>query len=428
MSGKPVSNATLFGHPAGLFVLFLTEMWERFSYYGMRALLVFYMTKHLMMAQQDASRLYGLYCGLVYFTPFLGGLLADRVLGRKRCVVLGGLLMTVGHFLMAFESLFYPALAFLILGNGAFKPNISAQVGGLYADGDPRRDRAFSVFYVGINLGAFFSPIVCGALGELWGWHYGFGAAGVGMLAGLGVYLFGQRFLPAETRPKPFRDETPAEAGADKNRALGIVAVCLAVVLFWAVYEQMGNTLALFVDEDTDRNILGWEMPATWFQALNPFLIFALTPLITSLWARQAKRGSEPSSLGKMGLGLCFTGAGFVLMMYPASLYAVDGTPVSMLWLVFFTVCITLGELYLSPIGLSLITKLAPAGMISMFMGVWFMAQFLGNLAAGYLGGYWETLSRPVFFGMLAGVAFVAALLIAAMLRPLNRVLADKRD
>ncbi len=427
MSAAPRSNAVLFGHPAGLFILFLTEMWERFSYYGMRALLIYYMTKHLMMPQQDASHLYGLYCGLVYFTPFLGGLLADRVLGRKRCVVLGGLLMTVGHFLMVFESLFYPALAFLILGSGAFKPNISAQVGGLYAEGDPRRDRAFSVFYVGINLGAFFAPLVCGALGELLGWHYGFGAAGVGMLAGLAVYLGGQRFLPAETRPRARIEETPAEESEEKSRALGLVAVCLIVVLFWAVYEQMGNSLALFVDSDTDRTILGWEMPATWFQALNPFLIFALTPLVTALWSRQAGKGTEPSSLGKMGLGLVFTGLGFVLMLYPASLYAVDGTPVSMLWLLFFTLCITLGELYLSPIGLSLITKLAPARMISMFMGVWFMAQFLGNLAAGYVSGLWEILSRPVFFGLLAAIAFTAALLIAAMLRPLNRVLAEKR-
>jgi POT family proton-dependent oligopeptide transporter len=228
MRDDAAAPKTLFGHPPGLFVLFFTEMWERFSYYGMRALLVYYMTKHLLMPQGQASHIYGLYCGLVYFTPLLGGLLADRRWGQHRCVVLGGALMAVGHFLMAFEALFYPALLFLILGNGCFKPNISAQVGGLYGEGDPRRDRAFSLFYVGINLGAFIAPLVCGTLGELWGWHYGFAAAGVGMLLGLVIYLLGQKHLPKDrlalTREVPTVNAQDAQN--EKRRCLGLIAIC----------------------------------------------------------------------------------------------------------------------------------------------------------------------------------------------------------
>jgi len=416
----------MFGHPPGLFVLFFTEMWERFSYYGMRALLVYYMTKHLLMPQEQASHIYGLYCGLVYFTPFLGGVLADRRLGPHRCVVLGGVLMAVGHFMMAFETLFYPALLFLILGNGAFKPNISVQVGGLYPKGDPRRDRAFSIFYVGINLGAFLAPLVCGTLGELLGWHYGFAAAGVGMVAGLTIYLLGRRFLPQESLVAAKNDVTETSpAGEEKRRVLGLVAICCIVVVFWAVYEQTGNTMALWVDTDTDRHIFGWEMPASWFQALNPLLIFALTPLVTSLWARQAKRRKEPSSVAKMGLGMFLSGAAFLVLVYPAILYAVDGTPVSMFWLFGSTLLLTMGELYISPVGLSLVTKLAPAKMISMFMGVWFMSQFLGNLSAGLLGGFWDVIPKSAFFSLLAGLALLAGCLTMAVSRPLRRALTD---
>lgn len=411
------------GHPAGLAILFFTEMWERFSFYGMRALLIYYMTKHLLIEQGLASHLYGLYGGLVYFTPLLGGWLADRYLGQHRCVVLGGLLMAAGHFLMAFEALFFPALGLLILGNGAFKPNISAQVGGLYAQGDTRRDRAFSIFYVGINLGAFLAPLVCGYLGERWGWHYGFGAAGVGMMFGLGVYLLGRRLLP-RTAPAASVVETPAERGEERSRLFGLGAVCLVVVLFWAVYEQMGNTMALWVDSDTDRHILGWEMPASWFQSFNPFFIFLLTPLVTRLWSRQARAGREPTSVGKMALGLFFMGAAYLIMVYPASLYAVDGTPVSMFWLVGFTLVLTLGELYLSPVGLSLVTKLAPARLLSLCMGIWFLAQFLGNTGAGLLGGLWNAIPFAGFFTLMAGLAILGGLALAGLGRPLRRVLA----
>jgi proton-dependent oligopeptide transporter, POT family len=417
---------TLLGHPKGLYVLFFTEMWERFSYYGMRALLVYYMVKHMGYAHAEASQVYGLYTGLVYFTPFFGGLLADRVLGQRRMVVVGGVLMAVGHFVMIFESLFYPALALLILGNGAFKPNIATQVGTLYHQGDARRDRAFSIFYMGINLGAFLSPLICGTLGEVYGWHYGFGAAGVGMVLGLGIYLWGRRWLAPdnlESRAAPVPGEERATDGNDRGRVLGLIVICLVVMLFWAAFEQQGNTIAMWADEDTDRGILGWEVPATWFQCLNPMFIFLFTPLITALWAWQARRGREPSSPMKMAMGCLLLGASFLLMAPAAKGFAMDGVPVSMLWLIGFNAVLTVGELYLSPVGLSLVTKLAPARMVSMLMGVWFLSQFMGNYLAGYLGHFWDIWPGEQFFLMIAAVAGVAGLLILCMLRRLKRVM-----
>src|SRR5262245_33566883 len=295
----------LFGHPRGLSFLFATEMWERFSYYGMRALLVLYMVKLLLHpghaenviglgalkqllegmfgplgVQPLSSHIYGLYTGLVYLTPLFGGVLADRLLGQHRTILLGASLMAVGHFMMAFESLFLLALIVLILGNGAFKPNMASQVGALYAPGDPRRDRAFSIFYVGINLGAFLAPLVCGTLGEQLGWHYGFTAAGVGMTIGLAIYLYASRTLPPYVRTARLAAAPAATFGRDEWRA--IVALCvlfLPATLFWATYEQMGNTIALWADGYTDRSVLGlFTIPVTWFQAFNPFMIFAFTP------------------------------------------------------------------------------------------------------------------------------------------------------
>src|SRR3954454_6867544 len=309
------SSPEFLGHPRCLAFLFATEMWERFSYYGMRALLVLYMVKYLLQpdragtvagygaiktalevvsgplgVQALASQIYGLYTGLVYLTPIFGGLLADRYLGQRRTVIIGAALMAAGHFMMAFEALFFLALLTLILGNGAFKPNISTQVGGLYAHGDPRRDRAYSIFYVGVNLGAFLAPLVCGTLGEVVGWHYGFGAAGGGMLVGLAVYLSGSRLLPPDERPQtPSGHPIRQPLDPDERRALaGLLILCLPLSLFWATYEQQGNTIALWAEDRTDRsvNLILWagEIPTTWFQPVNPLLIFAFTPLIVGLW------------------------------------------------------------------------------------------------------------------------------------------------
>ncbi len=442
---------TILGHPAGLFVLFFTEMWERFSYYGMRALLVLYMVNHLingihagtshvfgfmflqhsieavfgpMKVQPLASQIYGLYTGLVYFTPFFGGILADRVLGQRKTVVLGGVLMAIGHFLMAMESMFLAALLFLIVGNGCFKPNISTQVGSLYAPDDPRRDRAYTIFYMGINLGAFFSPLVCGTLGQLFGWHYGFAAAGVGMIAGLLLYLWGQKFLAQDqlTRAKQTHTEHAPLTSAEWKAILGLVVLCMLNVIFWGVYEQQGNTIQLFADRNTDWHIFGREMPSTWFQAINPMFIFLFTPLLNIFWGWQSKRRKEPASVAKMAIGCGLLGISFLPLIYITSGMRPDQR-ISFLWLVGCTVVYTMGELYLSPIGLSLVTKVSPARLVSMLMGMWFFSSFLGNFLSGYLGTYYEKMSRQSFFFCLAALGVTAGLAIFALQRPLKNAL-----
>jgi proton-dependent oligopeptide transporter, POT family len=446
---QPDRAGDLFGHPRGLTYLFTVEMWERFSYYGMRALLVLYMVKHLFQphaadtvigfatlkaafealfgplgVQPLASHVYGLYTGLVYLTPVIGGLIADRWLGQRRTVVLGAGLMAAGHFMMAHEPLFLLALFTLILGNGAFKPNISTQVGALYAPGDPRRDRAFSIFYVGINLGAFLAPLVCGTLGEQLGWHYGFTAAGVGMTIGLAIYLYASRTLPPDVRTARLAAGPDAPFGRDEWRA--IVALCvlfLPATLFWATYEQMGNTIALWADGYTDRSVLGlFTIPVTWFQAFNPFMIFAFTPFVIALWRRQALRGGEPSTVTKMALG-CFFNAAANLIMVLAAALAGGGGSVSWLWLFAYFVVITVGELYISPTSLSLVTKVAPARVLSMMMGIWLATSFTGGFLAGYLGSLWSGMGKTDFFVMIAIIAALAGVAVLAVARPVNRVL-----
>lgn len=444
-------NADFLGHPKGLTFLFGTEMWERFSYYGMRALLVLYMVKYLLQpenadnvlgygaikaafefllgplgVQPLASTIYGFYTGLVYLTPVFGGLIADRLLGRRRTIIIGAVLMAIGHFMMAFEHLFFFALLMLILGNGAFKPNISSQVGMLYAPGDQRRDRAYSIFYVGINLGAFLAPFVCGTLGEEKGWHYGFGAAGVGMIIALGVYLWGTRSLPIDNVPKRGAARAPREklTREDWRAIASLLVLCVFVTFFWATYEQQGNTIALWADGYTNRsiNLLFWkgEIPTTWFQAFNPFMIFAFTPFIIALWTWQAKRGREPSTIVKMALG-CLGVALANLIMVGAAWDAESGAKASALWLVAYFAIVTTGELYLSPIGLSLVSKIAPASILSMLMGVWLLTNFTGNLLAGYLGSFWSSMEKADFFLMIAAIAGTASVAIWIFDRVLTR-------
>ena len=457
MTSEPVERRAarsqdFLGHPKGLSFLFATEMWERFSYYGMRALLVLYMVKYLLQpgraetvigyatvkggleflfgplaVQPLASHLYGLYTGLVYLTPIFGGLLADRWLGQRRTVVLGAALMALGHFMMAFEPLFLFALTVLILGNGAFKPNISTQVGGLYAPGDPRRDRAFSIFYVGINLGAFLAPLVCGTLGEELGWHYGFTAAGIGMTIGLAIYLYALPTLPPDHLQSVPRDKRPLDA-AERRGIKALLLLFIPVSFFWATYEQQGNTIALWADGFTDRsvNLLLWrgEIPTTWFQAFNPFMIFAFTPFVIALWAWQASRRSEPSTVTKMALG-CFGVALANLILVIAATATAGGGKASWLWLLAYFVIITIGELYISPIGLSLVTKVAPVRMLSMLMGVWLATSFTGNLLAGWLGSFWSGMPKGNFFLMIAAIAAAAGLVIWAFDRPLRPLLKE---
>jgi len=417
-------------HPPGLYVLFFTEMWERFSYYGMRSLLVYYMIKHLQFTQEHSSRIYGLYTGFVYFTPLFGGMLADRLLGQRRTVIVGAVLMATGHFLMAFESLFYPALLFLILGNGAFKPNISTQVGALYAPGDHRRDRAFSLFYMGINLGAFFSPLVCGTLGEKIGFHWGFAAAGVGMVIGLCVYLSGQKHLAPDLIMQ--KKGSPRQSSEPMTREdwlkIGAIFVMMALsIVFWSVYEQQGNTMALWADANTDRVILGWEMPASWFQSFNPFMIFIFVPLLNLFWSWQDRRGKEPSSIAKMGIGCILLAAAFLILLPPAR-HLADHPRASLWWLTACTFVLTLGEIYLSPIGLSLVTKIAPARIVSLMMGVWFLSSFFGNYLSGYLGTFWEKMPHENFFLLMFALSFASGLLFLALLKTLKKAIGQGKQ
>jgi proton-dependent oligopeptide transporter, POT family len=413
-------------HPAGLYVLFFTEMWERFSYYGMRSLLVYYMIKHLQFTQEESSRIYGLYTGFVYFTPLFGGMLADRLLGQRRTVIVGGVLMAIGHFLMAAPSLFYPALTFLVLGNGAFKPNISTQVGALYAPGDHRRDRAFSLFYMGINLGAFFSPLVCGTLGEKIGYHWGFGAAGVGMVIGLLVYLAGQKHLAPDLIMQKKgsgngKSQEPMTRG-DWLKIGAIFVMMALTIVFWSVYEQQGNTMALWADANTDRVIFGWEMPASWFQSFNPLMIFIFVPLLNLFWGWQDRRGKEPSSIAKMGIGCILLAAAFLVLIPPARELALHPRA-SLWWLVACTFVLTLGEVYLSPIGLSLVTRIAPARIVSLMMGVWFLSSFFGNYLSGYLGTFWGKMPKERFFLLMFSLSFAAGLAFFALLAPLKKAI-----
>jgi len=455
----PASQRQFLGHPFGLWTLSLTEMWERFSYYGMRALLLYYMTKFLLLSGQVeqiagfgpfraaiegvfgpmsvqalGSQIYGLYTGFVYLTPLLGGWLADRYLGQRKAVLVGGLLMAAGEFILMVPSLFLLGLTFLIVGNGFFKPNISTQVGGLYPPGDRRRDRAFNWFYVGVNTGAFLAPLVCGTLGELYGWAWGFGAAGVGMLGGLIQYWLGQKYLAPDNRMKQAASATPVVHApftrAEWSRIAALVVLCILNISFWGVYEQQGNTLALWADSNSDRHVLsflglGWEMPATWFQAVNPIFIVAFTPFINTIWARQAQTGREPSSPAKMAIGCVVLGLSYVFMMLPAR--DVDaGQLASMWWLIGATAVATVGELYLSPVGLSLVTKIAPSRIVSMMMGFWYLSSFFGNYLCGFLGTFWEKMSKGTFFMMLAGISIAAGVLMVLVYSPLRKAIGDE--
>ena len=449
ISTRAAPKSEWFGHPKGLTFLFATEMWERFSYYGMRALLVLYMVDYLLKperagnviglgalkralealagplgAQPLASHIYGLYTGFVYLTPILGGLIADRWLGRRITVALGAAMMVAGHFMMASELLFLFALLLLIVGNGAFKPNIVTQLGGLYPHGDRRRDRAYSIFYVGINIGAFFSPLVAGTLGETVGWHYGFASAGVGMAVGLVTYAFGLRDLPPE-RP---RREPPRHAEASPRRALlGVALLFLPATLFWGSYEQQGNTIALWAQGFTDRRVdlLFWqgEIPVTWFQAFNPLMVFLFTPPLVAWWTFRARTGREPATIDKLSFGCFGVALGYVVMAWAA--YANEGGKASWLWLALYFAVITFAELYFSPIALSLVSKLAPESSRSAVMGLWFTTSFVGNMLAGWLGGFWSSLSHVAFFLAAAAVVAVAGALIVASRGMMRELLAD---
>lgn len=414
-----VADKTWFGQPRGLTILFLTNMWELFSYYGMRTLLVYYMTKQLLFAQEKASFIYGAYTAMAYFTPIVGGAVADRWLGKRNAVILGGSIMAFGHFVMAFKPTFYIALATIALGNGLFLPSLPSQINDLYAADDPRRGRAYNIYYVGLNIGGFMAPLVCGTLGELYGWHYGFGAAGIGMFIGLLIYVSGRRYLPPEPlRGVAARVDAQDVRGDHRKVWLLLLGVAIAATIFRGAYEQVGNTLPLLIDTGVDRVVAGVTIPMTWFQSLNPLLVISMTPLLLLHWRRRAEAGHETAPALRMAIGALIVAAAYVLL---AAVTAVAGdTRIGWLWLVAFFVILTLGELYILPTGLGLFAKLAPPRLGATTVASWFLAIFSGSLLAGLVGTLWSKASHSGFFLLLAGLAVVAAALLWRLDRPIR--------
>jgi proton-dependent oligopeptide transporter, POT family len=488
-AGSAVSGKTFFGHPRGLATLFFTEMWERFSYYGMRALLILFMTASvdhggLGFPVPKAAAIYGLYTAMVYLLSLPGGWVADHITGQRRAVLYGGALISCGQFCLMAPStpVFYLGLVILVLGTGLLKPNVSTIVGQLYAQGDGRRDAGFSIFYMGINVGALISPLACGWVGERISWRLGFGLAGVGMIAGLIQYVAGAKYF-GDAGLLPGGAGTPEQARREKRRAawaalgalaifgvvaalasagsievtaqtisdaLGVVLVAvtvavfawllagkgwsaverkrsaailvlfLAAAVFWSAFEQAGSSLSLFAERNTNRVVAGFLFPASWFQFVQPLFIISLAPVFAWLWVKLRSR--EPSSPTKFAWGLFFAGLGFAILV-PASSMAMKGVLVSSWWLVFTYLFHTLGELCLSPVGLSAMTKLAPARVAGMMMGLWFVTIGIGDYLGGRVTSLYESVSLPTLFGMVAGVAFVAAAALVVLVKPTVRLM-----
>ena len=451
-----MENSIQKGHPKGLYLLFVTEMWERFSYYGMRAILFLFMTKALLLDSEFASGLYGNYTGLVYLTPLIGGYISDRYWGNRKSIFIGGIIMAIGQFMLFFSAsslgtsiaplAFYIGLLSLIIGNGFFKPNISTMVNQLYAPGDKRVDGAFSIFYMGINLGAFFSPLVCGTLAEKIDYRWGFFAAGVGMVIGVIVFeLLKNKYIVSATgevvggKPQNIEEEVkektesapfdfkrlaiwisayaalwtlfmfglkfnfvstlifatsiaasgfvitdPSLNSVERQRIIVIYIIAFFVIFFWSAFEQAGASLTLFADQQTDRTIFGWEMPASYFQSVNPLAIIILAPLFAILWGFLGKRNLEPASPIKQAVGLFLLAIGYLIIAF--GVQGVEGaSKTSMFWLLSMYLIHTMGELCLSPIGLSMVARLSPVRLGSLLMGIWFMSNAMANDFAGML-------------------------------------------
>ncbi|MFC1784008.1 peptide MFS transporter [Candidatus Neomarinimicrobiota bacterium] len=387
-------------HPKGLYILFFTEMWERFSYYGMRAILTLYMItevsqKNPGLGWDDALALsiYGWYTMAVYVMSIPGGIIADRWLGQKKTVLFGGILLVFGHSILAIDAMwaFATGLTFIVLGVGGLKPNISTMVGGLYRKGDPRRDHGFTIFYIGINLGAFLSSLVVGGVGELYGWHYGFGLAGIGMLLGVSVFLYGHKYLKDVGEPPAKKKETETAIHSpltkiEKDRMVVLFLSFIIIIVFWAAFEQAGGLMNIYTNSKVDRMLLGWQIPTSWFQSLNPFFIMTLGTVIATFWLKRQRSNKEASTLFKMAIGTMIMGTGF-LMMSGATLQAGSAGQAGMYWIIAAYLLHTIGELCASPTALSFITKLAPVKYGSLMMGSYFAATGLGNKVAGMLGG-----------------------------------------
>lgn len=485
-AGAPTTG--FFGHPRGLATLFFTEFWERFSYYGMRALLILFMTAAVAQGglgfdAKRAGAIYGLYTAAVYLLALPGGWLADQLLGQRRAVFLGGCIIALGHFSLALHSLtfFYLGLFLIVVGTGLLKPNVSTMVGELYPEGGARRDAGFSIFYMGINLGAFVAPLVCGTLGQRVNWHLGFAAAGIGMVTGLIQYSLGSKYLgqvgllPNAGDDPALRRRTlsilggaavavavliaaavfsgiaiQAIAGAaggiilalavvyllfqlfaggldptEKKRMIVIFVLFLFSTLFWSGFEQAGSSLTLFAQRLTNLNVFGWAMPASWLQSVNPILIIALAPVFAWLWVALSRRAVEPSAPAKFSLGLILLGLGFGVMVWASILTINQTKQVGPQWLVLTYLLHTCGELCLSPVGLSTVTKLAPHRKVGQMMGIWFMSLSLGNLIGGLVAGRFEILPLPQLFGAVFATTAGAGLILALFIKPIRRMMGD---
>ncbi|HUR45126.1 MAG TPA: peptide MFS transporter [Candidatus Saccharimonadales bacterium] len=430
-----------FGQPRGLSTLFFTEMWERLSYYGMRALLVLYMVAPaekggLGMATVDAAAIYGWYTGLAYAVSLPGGLIADRWLGQFRAILLGGSIIAVGHFCLAFPSrtLFFAGLGLIICGTGLLKPNITSMVGSLYDEKDPRRDSGFSIFYMGVNIGATLAPFVCGTLGQKLGWHYGFAAAGVGMVLGLIQYWLGRKRLAAALdRLKQHRaDALVASAKTNTTftleewKRLGVIAILFVfAAIFWAAFEQAGSSLNLFADQLTRLSFFGYSFPSTWFQSLNPIYIIIFAPFFSWMWEALGRK--QPSSPAKFTFGLILAGLGFLVLVPGADIAQGQKVQVSPLWLSGTYLLLTWGELCLSPVSLSLVSKLAPARLLGTLMGFWYLSNAAGNKLSGFIAGYFDRLPLPRLFGYTALMCLVAGGILLLLIRTLKKLMGGVR-
>jgi len=421
----------VWGHPRGLAFIVFTEAWERFSFYGMQALMVLYMSSYLfkpevvgqvagfegmrsamefifgpLSTQALISQLFGLYIGLVYFCPVLGGLLGDRYLGRSQAVLWGALSMTVGHFLMAFEASFLYAMLALIIGSGLLKGNLAAQVGELYSKGDKRRDTGYSLYSIAINVGAFVAPLVCGTLGEIYGWHYGFGAAGIGMLVGIGVYLNGRQYLRKDTVGSVNKITLTK---LEVKKVIVLFGVMITSSLYWIGQTQVWNVYPLWVKFRVDRSFWGETIPVTWFQSIDTLAVLIFAPLLLAFWKRQRQRQVEPQDIHKIALGCGLLALGCTILAL--SEYFSDGEKIGLLWpLAFHSLC-AFAYLYSAPIALSLASRFAPESVNSMMVGGFYLAIFLGSIISGKLGGYYEQMA-PSAFWFMHGLIALAGLII----------------
>jgi POT family proton-dependent oligopeptide transporter len=469
--GEIADRGGIAGHPRGLTTLFFTEMWERFSYYGMRALLILFMTASvadggLGLETSRAATIYGLYTGAVYFTAIPGGWIADRLLGQRDAVLYGGILIALGHFSLALNvtPLFYAGLVLIVIGTGLLKTNISSIVGQLYAPDDRRRDAGFSIFYMGINLGGFIAPLITGYLGQRIGWHWGFGAAGIGMTLGLIQYVLGGSRLGTagllERRPAnagllwagvaatslavvvafymlwDYRDLVllagtivlfvwllgQAHTAVERKRMLAIIALFVFSTLFWAGFEQVGSSLNLFADRATRNSAFGWSFPSSYFQSLNSLFIVLFAPVFAWLWLRLGRH--EPSSPAKFAWGLAFVSLGFLTVATAALIsQQTGGARVSPVWLTLVFLFFTFGELALSPVGLSTVTKLAPQRLVGTMMGVWFLSISLGNFFGARVAGLFETFPLPKLFGAVCLTTGASALLLMLIVKPIRNLM-----